>query len=607
MAITLKLVVSTKEGVVRFYLSGKDMILGRDPQCDIVIDDPTISARHALFKFENGGYNFYDLKSTNGSAILRKGSKMVSLVQPHEPIKIENGDRIILGGGDTQVLIDIEEMEQTGFENKTVIAVRPVIDIRTLGHNDLYGLAGRAISAKSLEEIAQAGYDFLSSLYKMATGKGVVIASAEKIINIGDKMPKGIYETGFQRKDIAILGSGKDSLPHTKSIAELGIARAIVAPLIVQDTWHGMLSAWTINDGKAIQEDTLNEFSVATSLLSLAIESVKIRVEGEKAKKRLSEQIRKQNLPEPVGQSNVFLKVKELCSQIALSDCPVLLVGETGTGKEVLARFIHGVSRRAEKRFVTINCSAVPEQLLESELFGHVKGAFTGASQDRIGLFEEADGGTIFLDEIGEMPTTLQAKLLRILQDGEIRRIGSNQTRRVNVRVISATNRDLLEMVKSGKFRMDLFYRLNTVTIQVPPLRERGDDVIILAHHFLGEECLRSGKKIPGFTLEAINTLRRHNFPGNVRELANEIARAVALTVDGSPIESSCFSERLKYTDKERQGSVLRDVVGETERKTVEMALERTGWNLSLAAQDLGVSRQGLYKIMERLGIKKKQ
>jgi two-component system response regulator AtoC len=285
------------------------------------------------------------------------------------------------------------------------------------------------------------------------------------------------------------------------------------------------------------------------------------------------------------------------------------LRGETGSGKELFARMIHQLSGRAQGPFVAINCGAIPASLLESELFGHVEGAFTGAAKARAGVFEQAHGGTLFLDELAEMPLLMQASLLRALENGEIRRVGDSKPKKVDVRLVSATHRDLQQMVGLGSFRADLMYRLEAAQIRIPPLRERSEDVVPLAHHFLGIEARRNRKRILGFTPEALIGLREHPFPGNVRELRNEIARAVALTADGSHVAPSAFSERIspQREDKppvETRARTLKECVAIAERHAVELALARAQGNVSRAARELGLSRPGLYKVLVRLGLR---
>jgi transcriptional regulator with PAS, ATPase and Fis domain len=306
------------------------------------------------------------------------------------------------------------------------------------------------------------------------------------------------------------------------------------------------------------------------------------------------------------------LGVLDLAKRLAPSDVAILLLGETGVGKDLFARTIHEHSLRSKRPFVAINCGAIPPTLLESELFGHVQGAFTGAGRDHAGVFEQADGGTLFLDELGEMPLPMQAGLLRALENGEIRRVGDVKPRTVDVRVVSATHRDLAQMVETRTFRADLMYRLDAAKIRISPLREREDDVLLLAHHLLAREASRMKKRVPGFSPEALLSLADYPFPGNVRELKNEVARAVALTAQDSPVMATSFSEKLAPRgDRPRYEAdrkmTLKQCVEMAERHAVETALARNRGNLTQTARELGVSRAGFYKLLVRLGLRQSE
>jgi two-component system response regulator HupR/HoxA len=303
-------------------------------------------------------------------------------------------------------------------------------------------------------------------------------------------------------------------------------------------------------------------------------------------------------------------------AKIAQFDISVLITGESGTGKELLARALHYSSPRADKPFVVENCAALPDQLLESELFGAKKGAFTGAYEDRVGLFEQADGGTIFLDEIGETSPAFQVKLLRALQEGEVRPLGARLPRKVNVRVISATNRNLDADVQSDRFRRDLYYRLAAFCLHLPPLRERPMDVLLLADALLDETGRAFGKTVLGFTPEVQRCLLDYDWPGNVRELQNEIQRMVALT-DHATIGVELLSPALTRGMSQRPGpadtpdggagdiQTLREKVEVLEEEVIREALERHHWNISRVADELGLSRVGLRAKLQRYGLER--
>ena len=304
-----------------------------------------------------------------------------------------------------------------------------------------------------------------------------------------------------------------------------------------------------------------------------------------------------------VVESRPMRAALDLVARVAEHNTTVLITGESGTGKEVIARAIHRASPRAARPFVGINCAAIPESLLESELFGHVRGAFTGASADKAGLFDQADGGTLLLDEIGELPVGLQAKLLRVLQEGEIRRVGDQKTRRVDVRVLAATARDLAAEAVAGRFREDLFYRINVVTIELPPLRERAEDIAPLARHFVARLAQRFGRSL-ALSDAAVAWLEQQEWRGNVRELENAIERAVVLT-DRDALEPNDFvhAPRTTHHAPARGEVTLSDIVEAAERDAIAAALGAVGGNRREAAKRLGVSLRTLFYKMSRYGL----
>ena len=311
--------------------------------------------------------------------------------------------------------------------------------------------------------------------------------------------------------------------------------------------------------------------------------------------------LRSEGAPQLIAESPAMRPVLETIERVAASDASVLVTGEHGTGKDVVAACLHGASARAERPLVTVNAGGLSETLFDSELFGHVRGAFTDARSDRVGRFELADRGTLFLDEIANVPPALQAKLLRVLQTGELERVGSSRTRRVDVRVIAATNADIGEEVAAGRFREDLYFRLNTIEIRLPPLRERREDVPALAAHFLGRFGARYGKRVEGFDAGATRAMLDYAWPGNVRELEHCVERAVLMAASETITEADLG---IHGAVAGRRGPAWEDMtLSEAERGLIEHALKRHEGNISEAARALGLSRSALYRRLKTHGL----
>jgi two-component system, NtrC family, response regulator PilR len=349
------------------------------------------------------------------------------------------------------------------------------------------------------------------------------------------------------------------------------------------------------------------EAAELTALVGKAIEKQAIVVENQ----QLKTQISRISSSEVLGKSLAMRKVLELATRVASAKTTVLITGESGTGKERVARAIHDRSERASAPFLVVNCGALPEALMESELFGHEKGAFTGASARSLGLFREAEGGTVLLDEVGELPLSLQVKLLRVLQEKSVRPVGSAQEVPVDVRVLAATNRDVEADVAAGKFRQDLYYRLNVIRLELPPLRERPEDIPLLAERFIQRFAAEMGKEVVGFTPDGLRALTAYRFPGNVRELENVIERAVALSgsrVIGlgdlpESISGHASAPAQSLLELPSGGLNLDDVLNEAERRLLVAALERTGGVRKRAAELLGVTFRSLRYRLKKQGL----
>jgi two-component system, NtrC family, response regulator HydG len=316
-----------------------------------------------------------------------------------------------------------------------------------------------------------------------------------------------------------------------------------------------------------------------------------------------------------IGRSAAMRSVYQMIERVAPTDATVLILGETGTGKELVARAIHERSSRAQSRMVAVNCAAIPRSLIESELFGHVRGSFTGAAADRAGLFEEAGGSTLFLDEIGELRPTVQAKLTRVLEERGVRRIGESRERKIDVRVVAATHRDLRAMVRAGSFREDLWFRLNVCVVELPPLRDRADDIPLLAQRFLAERAPQARSHATGFTTEAMAAMQVYRWPGNVRELRSAVERA-AIVEDGAEIQLSSLPEEVRRVSPLRLTSAsdvdlsrlsYREAVDasreETNRRYLEAVLRRFNGDVTAAAEHAGIERESFYRLLRRCGL----
>ncbi len=384
----------------------------------------------------------------------------------------------------------------------------------------------------------------------------------------------------------------------SESVLDAQVRSVACVPLIVRGQVRGAIYVDSLTGRGRFDQQTLLFLTAFASHAGIALENAKLYASLREENRLLREQLRTEyDFSEIVGNSPALREVFEILPEVSASDASVLIEGESGTGKELVARAIHQNSRRRHRPFVTVFCSSLAESLLESELFGHTRGAFTGANENKVGLFETANRGTLFLDEIGEIGPQIQVKLLRFLQSGEYRRVGDTRVRHSDVRIVAATNKVLADEVRAGRFREDLYYRLNVIHISLPPLRERKEDIPLLADHFLRKYAKRSPKKILGFTREAYAALRAYPWPGNVRELENAVERAIVLAKSEYITPADLRLEPLR--DVELVGDTER-TLEDVQRDHVLRVLQANDGNISKTAKKLGVSRRWLhYKLKE--------
>ena len=432
----------------------------------------------------------------------------------------------------------------------------------------------------------------LSRAFRLAGHEATVCDNAAKALELA----KGQH---FDLIFSDVVMPGKDGLSLLEDLKKQGVTAPVV---MMSGQAHIEMAVRATRLGAS---DFLEKPISSDKLLLTVDNALKLqRLESEN--RQLRQRLGKHEM---VWKGEAMRRIMAQLDRVAASESRVCIFGETGTGKELVARTIHDRSPRSAGPFVTLNCAAVPSELIESELFGHEKGSFTGATTRHIGKFEQADQGTIFLDEIGDMPLHMQAKLLRVLEEGEVERIGGDKPVRVNVRVLVATHRDLEARVREDKFRQDLFHRIHVFPLVLPPLRERPDDIPALMEHFAAQVCAQNGWKPVPFTAEAMEALQAHSWPGNVRELRNMVERLMLLSTDGQ-VDLATVQMALPKTASE-SGSVpvalgsgaLADRVQAFEREVILAELKRSHQNMSVAAKTLGLERSHLYKKAEQVGI----
>lgn len=605
-----------------FPLKGIESVaLGRAEDNEIVLTDGDVSRNHCSIKALGGNYYLTDLDSRNGTFLNNV---------PVKEAVLRHGDCIRIGK--TLILFRTdEELNAMPFDNNFqfdngALITRSEIRFSVEPHlhkmpQDLNALAKLGRALNETKDTTHLQRRFLEIMLELipAAERGVIVlfeddTSEPKYVSVVTRnsldnekitVSRTVTERVLNEK-IALLSNDlrDNGLENAESLIVKRVASLLCVPLDIDET-HGLIYLDSCQPDATFTENHLQQLTAISVLISAALEQ-RLSIQAlEKENARLQTELEiETNL---IGVSQEINKVFQLIKKVSPTDSNVLITGESGTGKELVAQTLHRNSRRSEKPFVAINCAVLNEHLLESDLFGHERGAFTGAMALRKGKLEIADGGTVFLDEVGELAPHLQAKLLRVLQEREFERVGGVQTLKTNVRIIAATNQNLQENVRKGTFREDLFFRLNVVQINVPPLRERKADIPLLAQHFVNKYSEKCNRKVVGLSKKAREVLTSYEWTGNVRELENVIERAIVLGSTETIMPEDLPDEIVENTvfaEESALNNGFHVQLKEAKRRIIMSALLETGGNYTEAANSLGIHPNNLHRLVKSLGIK---
>jgi transcriptional regulator with GAF, ATPase, and Fis domain len=574
-----------------YHLHKKITSIGSGPDNDIVLPDPLVTDGYAVH-FDGQTYTVFAPKKTEFVVNGKKRSKH----------KLSHDERLIIGSIDLRFAM-VDEAPPVEAE-----AANTVADMDA--YTKLFEFSDRLMHVRDLTELLDALMDAVIEITNADKGFLVLLEGenldvkvarnlnreniADAVSQLSDSI---IAKVVRSRKPVIVSDAmSDDEFGSAKSVMHLKVSSVICVPLLDRGRLLGLIYVGNDSIRDLFQDQTLRVLTVFSSQASLIVSNGLLLNELRHDNKRLSDRLEQYRFGEIVGTSPPMQSVFRKVEKISPTDISVLITGETGTGKELIAREIHNRSPRAGKPFITINCGAIPENLLESELFGHIKGSFTGAVANKQGKFQAADGGTLFLDEIGEMPIELQVKLLRAIQEKVVFRVGDTRPETVDIRILAATNRDLEKEIAGGRFREDLYYRLNVVNLELPPLRVRGDDVLVIARYLLARYAREYDAKVKGLSPNAAVAIRKHAWPGNIRELENRIKKAIVLcesTVIG-PDDLGLTSDVLP------QILTLAEAKEKFQREYINEVLALNNGNRTKTARDLGVDPRTVFRHLEK-------
>lgn len=642
-------IVSGDEAGRTFEFASDRVAMGRSPTNEVVLSDSHVSGDHAVVTLVGERTFVRDLGSTNGTRIVRGSEILDAAKSPHRELELLAGDLLELGDSERRLRLEfvVKPDQEDADDTTQIVSMRTLEDIgrvvaqvsadRELLHR-LYEAQKRIASPIDLDAVMDSVAAEVFLFLPRATHMTLALREDEggeadrqgarytpyatrgrvEGSNVSIPMTRSVIKKVVSARAAVLAADAPREVGETVSLMAAQIQSTIGVPLWQGDDMIGVLQVDNRAQGM-FRDIDLDVLAVLSQSAGQAVVHARLynrlRIAEERQRKEnvyLKRRDKERRADQIIGESAAMKSVFDQLRKVVDTRVTVLIEGETGTGKELAASAVHYWSNRRDRLFVAQNCAAMPENLLESELFGHKKGAFTGATDEKKGLFELADGGTLFLDEVGEMPLNLQAKLLRVLQEGEIRPVGGTVTKRVDVRIVAATNRDLQKEVGAGRFREDLFYRLRVFPLRLPPLRERRGDIVLLATHFMKKYAHEFGKRLAAFQPAAMELFQSYDWPGNIRELENEVQRLVIQLDDGDDVRP----EHLRWRSPERvatatasveryvpEKGTLRDMMDEVERRILKEALADHGGNKSATAKDLGITREGLHKKLKGLGI----
>ncbi|MCB9558335.1 MAG: sigma 54-interacting transcriptional regulator [Deltaproteobacteria bacterium] len=591
--------IKAPDGAVsRVPLRKRITSFGSAADCDVVLDDRDVEAIHCQIHFDGRG--FY-LAPIDDATVFVNGRRK----RKHQ---LSDGETVTVGATELRfVLLDHGEDPLTPAEVANGEAAHPA-DVAA--YERLTAFSNRLLGTYELPELLEELMDAVIAVTGASKGFLVLFEENEPRVRVARNLKSENIDDAIEHLSDSIVAKvvrtkrplfvsdalNDEEFSSSKSILRLNVSSVMCTPLMDKDSLMGLIYVGSDTIAQLFDDRTLKILTVFTAQASLIVKNALLINELRGDKALLSKRIDKMRFGRIIGSCPAMREVFRKLEKVATTDISVLITGETGTGKELIAAEIHERSSRAKGPFVTINCGAIPENLLESELFGHVKGAFTGAVANKRGKFHVADGGTLFLDEIGELPGQLQVKLLRALQEKTVVRVGDTRPERVDIRFLAATNKDLAEEIKHGRFREDLYYRLNVVNIQLPPLRERGDDVMIIARYLFQRYTEEFSASVKGFSPNASVAIRRYAWPGNIRQLENHIKKAVVLAEKAllSPADLGLTSDDLPPI------LPLAQAKDEFQRRYINEVLARNSGNRTKTARDLGVDPRTIFRHLER-------